>query len=66
MIALTINKIEYNVKTSFAEMTWNDFIKAVSAKGTIERLSALTGIPIETLESLQMAVLAELANLPVR
>lgn len=62
---ITINGTSYEFKTSFAELTVSDYIKAIQADGkpVVERVAVYTGIPLEVLNGLQVANFTRIADM---
>ena len=60
-MVIKINGTEYNIKTSFVQLTWSEFVSAIESNG-LKRVSVLSSIPIELLESMPLTQLSEIIN----
>jgi len=60
MIKLTINGKDYQVKNSWTELTYNDYIKVLSSASMMltDRINLLTGIPKDICDKLSFQQLA--------
>lgn len=62
MIDLKINGTTYHIKTSFKELTWGEYVNAISG-ATMERIAVLSSIPVEVLSALPLQRLSEIIGL---
>jgi hypothetical protein len=63
MIELKINSKPYHIKTSFKEMTWGEFVAAISANNLLDRVSILSGIEREIIDAMPLQRLSEIMGL---